>query len=318
MPAPPAVPAPAASLEHDERLSMETRVSILCPFRNAAAFLPGLIASVRAQSHADWELLLIDDGSADLGARQAAVAAERDGRIRALRAPPRPAGSRGGPWWPRNHGLAHTTAPWVAFLDADDLWHPRKLERQLAWHAASGAALSVTGYGRFVDGDGPRLTDWRLPPARFDYATLRRVNVIPMLTLLLRRELLAEGFQPCPHEDYLRWLDLFRRQSGLRGHTVPELLAFYRLHGANLTAARWSMPLWTYRVYRCHGASRVGAATALVPWGLAQVGAAWRSRRQPLRPSLAEAIAADPPLPLPPSAGGAPIESLDQVNGPWA
>ncbi|MFN6338121.1 MAG: glycosyltransferase family 2 protein [Cyanobacteriota bacterium] len=283
----------------------DTRVSIVCPYRDAAAFLPGLIASVRAQTHPHWELLLIDDGSTDQGASLAAEAGERDPRIRALQAPPRPVGSRSGPWWPRNQGLALAGAPWVAFIDADDLWHPRKLERQLALHAATGAALSVTGYGRFGDGD-PRLIDWRLPPARFGYATLRRVNVIPMLTLLTRRDLLADGFQPCPHEDYLRWLDLFRRRPDLRGQTLPELLAFYRLHGGNLTAARWSMPLWTYRVYRRHGAGRAGATARLLPWGWEQAAAALRSRRRPLGLSLEDASAADPPLGLPPQARAQP------------
>lgn len=278
----------------------DDRVSILCPYRNAALFLPGLIASVRAQSHPRWELLLIDDGSGDHGPALAAAAAGQDGRIRALTAPLRPPGVRGGPWWPRNHGLAQAAAPWVAFLDADDLWHPRKLERQLALHAARGALLSVSGYGRFVDGGDPQLTDWRLPPLNFGYGTLRRLNVIPMLTLLARRELLADGFQPCPHEDYLCWLDLFRRHPDLRCHTLPELLAFYRLHGGNLTAARWSMPLWTYRVYRSHGAARPAAAAALLPWGAGQLATALRSRFQPLRLPLQAALACNPPLALPP------------------
>ena len=277
----------------------DSRVSIICPYRNAAAFLPGLIASVQAQSHPHWELLLIDDGSSDAGPSLAAAAAANDARILPLQAPPRPGGKPAGPWWPRNHGLAQATAPWVAFLDADDLWHPRKLERQLALHAAKGIAISVTGYGRF-DGQNLHLADWRLPPPRFGYASLRRVNLIPMLTLLARRELLAGGFQPFPHEDYLCWLDLFRRQPGLRCHTVPELLAFYRVHGGNLTGARWSMPLWTYRVYRAHGAARLASAAALLPWGLGQATQALRAWRHPLWLPLAQASAADPPLPLPP------------------
>jgi teichuronic acid biosynthesis glycosyltransferase TuaG len=171
----------------------EHRVSIICPFRDAAPFLPVLIASVRSQSHPHWELLLIDDGSSDAGPNLVAAAAANDARIHHLVAPPRPGGKPAGPWWPRNHGLAQATAPWVAFLDADDLWHPRKLERQLALHAASDVAISVTGYGRF-GAEGLRLADWRLPPAAFGYATLRQVNVIPMLTLLARRELLARAY----------------------------------------------------------------------------------------------------------------------------
>ena len=217
-----------------------------------------------------------------------------------MQAPLRPMGACMGPWWPRNHGLAQATAPWLAFLDADDLWHPRKLERQLALHATSGASLSVTGYSRFWDGK-PQLQDWRLPPAIFGYRSLKRQNVIPMLTVLLRRELIAEGFSPSPHEDYLRWLDLFRRHGDLIGYTVPELLAFYRMHGSNITSARWSMPFWTYRVYRSHGASRSAAAAALVPWAWGQTAAALRSRSQPLVHSLDAAMASDPPLRLPPS-----------------
>jgi glycosyltransferase involved in cell wall biosynthesis len=275
------------------------RVSIICPYRDAALFLPGLIASVRAQSHPHWELLLIDDGSVDAGPFLVAGAAAADARILPLQAPPRPGGSRGGPWWPRNYGLARATAPWVAFLDADDLWHPRKLERQFAFHRAGGIVISVTGYGRFGP-DGLRLADWRLPPAQFGYSTLRRVNVIPMLSLLARRELLVGGFQPCPHEDYLCWLNLFRREPTLRCHTVPELLAFYRVHAGNLTGARWSMPLWTYRVYRSHGAGRLASAAALLPWGLGQASVAVRSRSHPLQLALGEALALDPPLPLPP------------------
>ncbi|MEI6828873.1 MAG: glycosyltransferase family 2 protein [Synechococcaceae cyanobacterium ELA445] len=274
------------------------RVSIICPYRNAEAFLPGLIASVQAQTHPHWELLLIDDTSIDNGAAFVEEAAALDSRLRPLSVPQRPPGKPAGPWWPRNHGLAKASSPWVAFLDADDLWHPRKLERQLALHAATGILISVTGYGRF-EGQALRLADWRLPPAHFGYSTLRRINVIPMLTLLAKRELLAGGFQPCPHEDYLCWLDLFRCQPELRCHTVPELLAFYRVHRGNLTGARWLMPLWTYRVYRAHGDSRFASTAALLPWGLSQAALTLPFCRHQLRMNLVQARAAEPPFLLP-------------------
>ncbi|WP_216901709.1 glycosyltransferase family 2 protein [Synechococcus sp. CCY 9618] len=275
-------------------------VSIICPYRNGAAFLPGLIADVGAQEHPGWELLLIDDGSTDGGADLAAGAAARDRRIRALTAPPRPPGAPAGPWWPRNHGLAQARHDLIAFLDVDDRWHPAKLRRQLDHQRRCGAALSVTGYARF-DSSGSRLLGWRLPPPRFGYGQLRATNAIPMLTLLIERRLLVEGFQPCPHEDYLCWLNMFRRHRDLHCVTIPELLAFYGVHPGNLTGARWRMPLWAYDVYRAHGLGRSTSLLSLLPWGLHQVSSLLRSRRQPLRTTLAAALRAEPPLPLPPA-----------------
>lgn len=280
---------------------MSTAVSIICPYRDAAAFLPGLIANVRLQSHPDWELLLIDDGSLDAGPDLARSAARGDQRIRLLRAPARPSASpQLGPWWPRNVGLAKASHGLIAFLDVDDRWHPAKLQRQIQCQVAVGAQISVTGYARFEFG-GDKLISWRLPPPRFGYSRLRCGNAIPMLTVMLERRLLQEGFLPCPHEDYLRWLSLFRDQPELRCITIPELLAFYAVHGSNLTGRRWQMPLWTYRVYRAHGMGAVASAVSLLPWGLTQAMAQWSCRRRPLSQTLQAALQAEHPWPLPPA-----------------
>jgi teichuronic acid biosynthesis glycosyltransferase TuaG len=275
-------------------------ISIICPYRNAARFLPGLITNVRQQTHRDWELLLIDDGSVDTGSDLARTAACGDQRIRFLTAPPRPSGSPQGPWWPRNVGLGSASHELIAFLDADDRWHPAKLQRQLRYHNAGDVRISVTGYARFDPVDNT-LLGWRLPPSRFGYGRLRLGNAIPMLTLMLERCLLEEGFLPCPHEDYLRWLTLFRAQPSLRCVTIPELLAFYAVHDSNLTSRRWLMPLWTYGVFRAHGMGRLTSAASLVPWGLSQAESQWRCFRQPVRQPLQAALGAEPPWPLPPA-----------------
>ena len=278
---------------------MKPAVSIICPYRDAARFLPGLVANVKQQTHNEWELLLIDDGSVDAGSNLARVAAHGDSRIRFLTSPTRPIGSPQGPWWPRNMGLSIASHELIAFLDADDRWHPTKLDRQLRCHGPGGARISVTGYARF-DPASEALIGWRLPPPRFGYATLKLGNAIPMLTLILDRQLLKEGFQPCPHEDYLRWLTLFREHQGLECVTVPELLGFYAVHGSNLTSRRWLMPLWAYGVFRSHGLGRLTSGVSLIPWGLSQIASLWRCRRRPLNLSIQTALSAEPPLPLPP------------------
>jgi len=282
---------------------MSKAVSIICPYRNAAAFLPGLIANVMLQTYSDWELLLIDDESVDAGANFANLEADKDPRIRCITAPSRPCGSAQGPWWPRNIGLENAKYDLVAFLDADDRWHPTKLERQLRWHGEGKARVSVTGYARFQQTSNT-IIGWRLPPPRFAYGRLRIGNVIPMLTLILERRLLKEGFKPCLHEDYLLWLDLFREHPDLECITIPELLGFYAVHDTNLTNQRWLMPLWTYGVFRAHGISRFSSCASLIRWGLCQAAEQWRSNRNPLKISVQLAQSSPTPWPLPPKRSG--------------
>lgn len=288
---------------------MSPAVSIICPYRDAAGFLPGLIANVRQQTHGDWELLLIDDGSGDAGAdlagdgdagpAVAAAAAAADSRIRTLRAPSRPAGTPGGPWWPRNVGLRNASHGLIAFLDVDDLWHPLKLERQLRFHIEAGLDLSVTGYARFHQGS-QRVSSWRCPPLQLDHRRLLRGNVIPLLTVIVRRDCLAEGFRPIPHEDYLLWLDLFGQRGSLAYGCLPELLAAYRLHGGNLTARRPALLSWVYGVHRAHRRNPFSSAAGLVAWTSHQIETGLRGRLRPLKGSLREALLAEPPWQLPP------------------
>ncbi|MCP9786675.1 glycosyltransferase family 2 protein [Cyanobium sp. N5-Cardenillas] len=274
-------------------------ISVVCAYRNGSAFLPELLASVQRQVMAHWELLLVDDGSTDGGPLLAAEAASSDSRIRPMSAPPRPTVSPAGPWWPRNIGIGAARAPWIAFLDVDDLWHPLKLERQLALHRTLGLDLSVTGYARFHHGR-PKLSSWRCPPQHLQHRGLLRGNVIPLLTVMVRRDWLEEGFRPVPHEDYLLWLDLFRQRPHLKYGCLPELLAAYRLHDANLTARRPALAAWVYGVHRCHGRRRFQSAAVLLPWASHQLCTALDWRLRPLTGSLNQALSAVPPWLLPP------------------
>jgi glycosyltransferase involved in cell wall biosynthesis len=96
------------------------------PAFNRAGYLEAAIASVRAQSCADWELLVVDDGSSDETLAIARRHAAADRRIRVSVNTGRP-----GPGGARNHGAALARAEWLAFLDSDDLWQPDKLARFL-------------------------------------------------------------------------------------------------------------------------------------------------------------------------------------------
>jgi hypothetical protein len=125
------------------------RVTVLIPLYNQAHFLMAAVASVRAQSHTDWELLVVDDGSTDGGACQ--LASLEDDRIRVIRQ------DNAGVSVARNSGLAEARTSWVALLDADDTWGPSHLSDLLDLAVRHPEALILgTGFW-YVDRQGNRL-----------------------------------------------------------------------------------------------------------------------------------------------------------------
>ncbi|MEB8386333.1 glycosyltransferase family 2 protein [Rhodobacteraceae bacterium KMM 6894] len=228
-------------------MTQQTLVSVLMPVFNDAATLPIAVASVRAQSHEAWELLLVDDGSTDgTGAVAARLAAE-DPRIRVLSMP-----ANGGAAAARNMGLAHSRGRYIALLDADDSWHPDKLTRQLAFMAATGAKLSFTGYSR-VSPEGARIERVHVPDS-VDYQTLLGRNIMGALTVIYDAE--ALGRVPMPdlprQHDFALWLRLTRLHGPAYG--LDEDLATYLVRPGSLSGNKRRAACDAWRVYRqCEG-----------------------------------------------------------------
>ena len=128
-------------IEHPEH---QERVSVVVPMYQAGPWIAATLASVEAQTYPIHECIVVDDGSTDDGperVRTFAESARCDVRlISQLNA---------GVSAARNTGLAEATGDLLALLDADDLWHPTKIERQVHLMARSGASVSLTGYAQF-------------------------------------------------------------------------------------------------------------------------------------------------------------------------
>jgi len=97
-------------------------------FLNEERFLEEAVRSVRDQTLTDWELVLVDDGSTDRSTTIARDLAAQDNRIRYI---DHPGHENRGTGVSRNFGVAHTTAPYIAFIDGDDVWMPGKLTEQV-------------------------------------------------------------------------------------------------------------------------------------------------------------------------------------------
>ena len=112
-------------------------VSVIMPVRDGERFVGATIASVLAQTHRALELIAVDDGSSDGTPAILAAAVARDPRVRILR------GEHAGVAAARNRAIADARGELIAPVDADDLWHPTKLERQVAEFTRAGDRVGV-------------------------------------------------------------------------------------------------------------------------------------------------------------------------------
>lgn len=244
---------------------MAAIVSIITPYLNAELFIPRFVAAIQSQTRNDWICIMVDDGSTDNGTLKLQRLVSTDCRFILVKNTFRKCWP--GPASARNCALSHVETPLVAFCDVDDIWHPQKLEYQLAFHTSHNLDISVTSYGRFFNNKlNEPLPSKVTPPYHLSLDHLRGRNPIPMLTVLIRTPLARSGFLQIAHEDFLFWLQLFRSYPEIRYGCYPALLSFYCIHSGNVSARKVQMPIWTYRVFRTFGYSRLRSLSYLVSW----------------------------------------------------
>ncbi|GIL05541.1 MAG: glycosyl transferase [Betaproteobacteria bacterium] len=221
----------------------DSLVSVVTPAFRAASFIGDAIRSVQAQTYTEFEMMVVDDCSPDDTAAVVEKLAAKDSRIRLLRQE-----RNGGPAAARNRALAEARGRWVAFLDADDLWLPFKLEHQLAFHRARSAKISFTAYRR-INVDGSRTG--RLVPARdwLDYGRLLCDTAIATSTVIVDRALTGDfRMKKTYYDDYACWLELLR--SGGRAVGLPEDLMRYRVVGASVSRNKLNSARQVWNTYR--------------------------------------------------------------------
>ena len=216
---------------------MAPLVSIIMNVRNGAAFLREALDSVMSQTYSDWELIVWDDCSTDNSA--SIVAEYRDRRIHYFLSPEEtPLGKA------RQRAIERAIGEWLAFLDQDDVWLPRKLEQQVAL-ISEGVGII---YGRTVLFDSQRgdLRDYDyahefglLPEGDIFALLFRDACFIAMSSSMLRRSAVAE-VGPIPESiqvvpDYYLYIAVAHRY---RAHAVQEVICRYRLHGSSMSASR--------------------------------------------------------------------------------
>ncbi len=199
-------------------------ISCIVPIFNGERYLQEALDSILAQTYQPVEVIVADDGSTD-GTR--AVVASYGKQVAYLRQ------TNAGPAAARNLGLSAAQGEFVAFLDADDLWHLEKLARQMArFQARPELDLCVTYVQNFwvpeLQAEAAQLRDHRIMQPLPGYVTA---------TLLARRTLFERIGQFNPtlgHGDNTDWF-LRAAEHGAVIELLSDVLVYRRLHKTNLS-----------------------------------------------------------------------------------
>ena len=227
----------------------EELVSVVVPVFNASGFITDTIMSVKSQTYPNWELILVDDASTDNslsiikrmaqehnnGGEQIRVI-ELEGNQKAAKA--------------RNRGVLEARGRYVAFLDADDLWDPEKLAKQVAMMRELDCAFSFTGY-EFADEDGIGVQKIVHVPEKISYRKAVKNTTIFTSTVMFDLEKLTREdieMPDVPSEDTATWWKVLKKIPYAYG--LDEDLTLYRRGGATLSSNKVEAVKRTWNLYR--------------------------------------------------------------------
>lgn len=222
-------------------------VSIIVPVYNAEKYICETVECVRKQTYENWELLLVEDCSKDstVAVLQEYLEKVKDARVRLIRQEKNNGAARS-----RNRGLKEACGRYIAYLDADDLWVPEKLEKELAFMEGKQAAFAFTGY-EFADENGKGLGKVVRVPETLTYKEALKNTTIFTTTVMFDTEKIDKNFLEMPiikSEDTALWWKVLR--SGYVAYGLDENLVKYRRAGKSLSSNKLEALRRIWNLYR--------------------------------------------------------------------
>ncbi|MDM5272399.1 glycosyltransferase family 2 protein [Sulfurovum sp. zt1-1] len=247
---------------------MRELVSIITPSYNSEKYIAQTIESVLNQTYTEWEMIIVDDRSTDNSDALIERYAQKEERIKYIVLE-----ENSGPAVARNRAIKEAQGRYIAFLDADDLWAPQKLEKQIAFMQKENIALSYTGYYRF-ETSIEQIIDEITVPLKVDYHELLKQNIIGCLTAVYDTKILGKVYMPLirKRQDFGLWLKILKEVPYAYGMNEP--LAYYRIHDDSISSNKIISSQYNWKLYR---------EVEKLPWHKAVYYFAWYTYRSLLK-----------------------------------
>ena len=223
---------------------MSSLVSIITPCFNSEKYVSQTIHSVLNQTHQNWELLLVDDCSSDETFATISKFASQDNRIKAFKLD-----KNSGAGVARNFAIHQASGNYIAFLDADDLWKPEKLDKQISFMQTQKIPFTFSFY-ETIDEAGNLRNETITTPSKITYKQLYFCNWIGNLTGIYS----VDFFGKIPissikkRQDWMLWLQIVKQIKV--AIPVTESLAYYRVREDSISASKWKLIKYNFKVYR--------------------------------------------------------------------
>ncbi len=237
-------------------------VSIITPCYNGAKYIGETIQSVLSQTYSNWEMIIVDDGSKDNS--DEVIKSFSDPRIHYIYQ------DNAGSAAARNNGIRRANGQYIALLDADDLWLPEFLEKQIAFMKEKNAVCVACSYDHIDSESKPILRTTSVKPV-ITVKDMRIMNQIGCLTglydcskygkIYLKEELKSL------RDDYAYWYDIVKLEGKAYGN--QEVLAKYRVLDNSTTGNKKKLIKKQYQFYRRYlNKNPIISTIDICRWGL--------------------------------------------------
>lgn len=219
-------------------------VSIITPSFNSEKFIAETIRSVQNQTYQNWEMIIVDDCSTDKTVSIVECIANNDSRIKVYKLD-----KNSGTGIARNTALDKASGKYIAFLDADDLWKPKKLEIQINFLKNNNLPFSFSFYD-CINEQGKELNKRVEAPNNLSYRQLFFCNYVGNLTGIYDVNYFGKIAISSirKRQDWMLWLTILKKVKSAK--PIPESLAFYRIRENSISASKVNLLKHNFTVYR--------------------------------------------------------------------
>ncbi|EQB39067.1 hypothetical protein M947_07860 [Sulfurimonas hongkongensis] len=218
-------------------------VSIITPSYNSEKFISQTIDSVLAQTYKNWEMIIVDDMSPDGANGIIEEYIKRDSRIKLIKL-----NKNSGPAVARNRAIEEAEGRYMAFLDADDLWKPQKLEYQVKFMRENDVAFTYSSYD-LIDEDENDLGSF-ITKREISYKEMLKTCSVGCLTAIYDVKKLGKVYMPLilKRQDYATWLKILKEEKSAKG--ILEPLATYRILKDSVSSNKLKAAQYQWKIYR--------------------------------------------------------------------
>lgn len=225
---------------------MQEKVSVITPSWNSEKHILKTIESVQRQSYTNWEMIIVDDCSTDKTCEIVEEITKNDSRIRLIKQE-----VNGGAAKARTRAMRNATGRFIAYLDSDDIWHPKKLEHQVDFMINNKCGFSCTSY-EVINDNGDLLNKQVNMLPKVDYIGFLTNNLLQTVGIMVDINIVDKDCLVMPdirrRQDAATWLQILKL--GHECYGIDEVLAQYRRTENSLSSNKFKAVKGIWNLYR--------------------------------------------------------------------